>query len=53
VLRIDGRTGIQFSVLGFGCGAVGGVIVHGDPLEQERTIARAIAIDVNGFDTGI
>jgi hypothetical protein len=28
-------------VLGFGCGAVGGLMVRGDPLDQERTIARA------------
>ena len=43
-LRVFGRTGMQLSVLGFGCGAVGGLMVRGDPAEQERTIARAVAI---------
>src|SRR5947207_4258584 len=41
------------SVLGFGCGAVGGVMVRGDPADQERTIARAIAAGVNYFDTAV
>jgi len=39
-LRIFGRTGMQLSVLGFGCGAVGGFMVRGDPAEQERVVAR-------------
>ena len=42
-LRVFGRTGMQLSVLGFGCGAVGGLMVRGDPADQERTVARAIA----------
>src|SRR6201987_1782323 len=44
---------MQLSVLGFGCGAVGGLMVRGDPLDQERTIARAIAAGVNYFDTAV
>jgi len=52
-LRVFGRTGLQLSVLGFGCGAVGGFMVHGDPAEQERTVARAIAAGVNYFDTAV
>ena len=52
-LRVFGRTGMQFSVLGFGCGAVGGFMVRGDPGDQERTIARAIAAGVNYFDTAV
>ncbi len=52
-MRIFGRTGMQLSVLGFGCGAVGGLMVRGDPLDQERTIARAIAAGVNYFDTAV
>jgi aryl-alcohol dehydrogenase-like predicted oxidoreductase len=51
--RIFGRTGMQLSVLGFGCGAVGGLMVRGDPRDQERTIARAIATGVNYFDTAV
>src|SRR5256885_4878766 len=52
-LRVFGRTGMQLSVLGFGCGAVGGLIVRGDQADQERTIARAIAAGVNYFDTAV
>src|SRR5882762_2955190 len=52
-LRLFGRTGMQLSVLGFGCGAVGGLMVRGDPADQERTIARAIAAGVNYFDTAV
>jgi aryl-alcohol dehydrogenase-like predicted oxidoreductase len=44
---------MQLSVLGFGCGAVGGFMVRGDPADQERTIARAIAAGVNYFDTAV
>jgi aryl-alcohol dehydrogenase-like predicted oxidoreductase len=52
-MRVFGRTGMRLSVLGFGCGAVGGLMVRGDPLDQERTIARAIAAGVNYFDTAV
>lgn len=52
-LRTFGRTGMQVSVLGFGCGAVGGLMVRGDPADQERTIARALATGVNYFDTAV
>ena len=52
-LRTFGRTGMQLSVLGFGCGAVGGIMVRGDPADQERTVARALAAGVNYFDTAV
>src|ERR1700749_2829262 len=52
-MRVFGRTGMQLSVLGFGCGAVGGLMVRGDPLDQERTIARAIDAGVNYFDAAV
>ncbi len=52
-MRTFGRTGLQLSVLGFGCGAVGGFMVRGDPADQERTVARAIAAGVNYFDTAV
>jgi aryl-alcohol dehydrogenase-like predicted oxidoreductase len=51
--RIFGRTGLKLSGLGFGCGAVGGLMVRGDPADQERTVARAIAAGVNYFDTAV
>jgi aryl-alcohol dehydrogenase-like predicted oxidoreductase len=52
-LRVFGRTGMPLSVLGFGCGAVGGVMVRGDPADQERLVARAIDVGVNYFDTAV
>jgi hypothetical protein len=33
---------MQLSVLGFGCGAVGGLMVRGDALDQERTAAMPL-----------
>jgi aryl-alcohol dehydrogenase-like predicted oxidoreductase len=52
-MRLFGRTGLQLSVLGFGCGAVGGLMVRGDPRDQERTISRALSAGVNYFDTAV
>jgi aryl-alcohol dehydrogenase-like predicted oxidoreductase len=51
--RVFGRTGMKLSVLGFGCGAVGGLMVRGDPSDQERTVARALGAGVNYFDTAV
>src|ERR1700694_1165749 len=52
-LRDFGRTGMQLSVLGSVCGAVGAFMVRGDPAEQERVVARALAVGVNYFDTAV
>jgi len=52
-LRTFGRSGMQLSVLGFGCGAVGGLMVRGDHADQERTVARALDAGVNYFDTAV
>jgi L-galactose dehydrogenase/L-glyceraldehyde 3-phosphate reductase len=52
-MRVYGRTGMRLSMLGFGCGAVGGLMVRGDPRDQERAIARALAVGVNYFDTAV
>jgi aryl-alcohol dehydrogenase-like predicted oxidoreductase len=49
--RTLGRTGLEVSVLGFGCGAVGGLMVRGNPGDQERAVARAIDLGINYFDT--
>ena len=46
-----GRTGIEVSVLGFGCGAVGGLMVNGSAADQERAVARALELGINYFDT--
>ena len=49
--RALGRTGIDVSALGFGCGDVGGLIVRGTPAERTRAVARAVELGVNYFDT--
>jgi len=49
--RTLGRTGLEVSVLGFGCGAVGGLMVRGNPSDQERAVARALELGINYFDT--
>lgn len=51
--REFGRTGLKLSILGFGCGAVGGLMVRGDPADQERTVARALEAGINYFDTAV
>ena len=52
-MRAFGKTGLQLSVLGFGCGAVGGLMVRGEAADQERTVTRALAAGVNYFDTAV
>jgi aryl-alcohol dehydrogenase-like predicted oxidoreductase len=50
-MRTLGRTGLKTSVLGFGCGAVGGLMTKGDPADQERAVVRALEAGINYFDT--
>jgi aryl-alcohol dehydrogenase-like predicted oxidoreductase len=52
-MRTFGRSGMQVSILGFGCGAVGGLMVRGAPADQERAVARALEVGVNYFDTAV
>jgi aryl-alcohol dehydrogenase-like predicted oxidoreductase len=52
-MRNFGRTGMRVSILGFGCGAVGGLMVRGAPANQERAIGRALDAGVNYFDTAV
>src|SRR5207247_2438717 len=49
--RKFGRTGLDVSLLGFGCGAVGGLMIKGAPADQERAVARALELGINYFDT--
>jgi len=49
--RRFGRTGLDVSLLGFGCGAVGGLMVKGAAADQERAVARALELGINYFDT--
>jgi aryl-alcohol dehydrogenase-like predicted oxidoreductase len=50
-LRPLGTTGLRVSVLGFGCGNVGGLMIRGAPAERERAVARALELGINYFDT--
>jgi len=46
-----GRTGFDVSALGFGCGAVGGLLVKGQHEEIVRAVARAVELGITYFDT--
>jgi L-galactose dehydrogenase/L-glyceraldehyde 3-phosphate reductase len=52
-MRIFGRSGLRLSILGFGCGAVGGLMVRGSPADQDRAIGLALDAGVNYFDTAV
>src|SRR5438132_1916676 len=46
-----GATGITVSALGFGCGAVGGLMVRGDASEQRQAVSRGLEAGITYFDT--
>lgn len=46
-----GRTGLSVSILGYGCGAIGGLMVAGTEAEQNRAIGRAVDLGITYFDT--
>jgi aryl-alcohol dehydrogenase-like predicted oxidoreductase len=46
-----GTTGLTVSALGFGCGAVGGLMVRGDAAEQRQAVSRALDAGITYFDT--
>ena len=52
-MRVYGRTGMNISILGFGCGAVGGLMVRGAAADQDRAIGRALDAGINYFDTAV
>lgn len=51
--RTFGRTGLNLSILGFGCGAVGGLMVRGSHADQDRAIGLALDAGINYFDTAV
>jgi aryl-alcohol dehydrogenase-like predicted oxidoreductase len=51
--RIFGRSGMRLSILGFGCGGVGGLMVRGSAGDQDRAIGMALAAGINYFDTAV
>jgi L-galactose dehydrogenase/L-glyceraldehyde 3-phosphate reductase len=46
-----GRTGINVSEIGFGCGNVGGLIIRGSHKEQLEAVQHALDLGINYFDT--
>src|SRR5438128_8466511 len=46
-----GTTGLTVSALGFGCGAVGGLMVRGNAAEQRQAVSRALDAGITYFDT--
>ena len=49
--QLLGRTGLQVSRLGFGCGNVGGLIIRGTHQDRARAVTRAMEAGINYFDT--
>jgi aryl-alcohol dehydrogenase-like predicted oxidoreductase len=52
-LRVFGRSGLHLSILGFGCGAVGGLMVRGSASDQDKAIGMALDAGINYFDTAV
>src|SRR5258708_5460929 len=50
-VRRVGSHPLRVSVLGFGCGAIGGLFVRGEAGEQRAAVERALASGVTYFDT--
>ncbi len=46
-----GQSGLAVSVLGFGCGNVGGLMTRGSSSDQDRAIGIALEHGINYFDT--
>ena len=50
-MRQLGRSGLNVSLLTFGCGAVGGLMTKGEAADQDRAVAWARDHGINHFDT--
>ena len=46
-----GRTGLEVSEIGFGCGNVGGLMIRGERSDRIKAVGRAIELGINYFDT--
>jgi L-galactose dehydrogenase/L-glyceraldehyde 3-phosphate reductase len=49
--RDFGNTGMRISALGFGCGAVGGLMVRGEHRDMLRSVKLALDSGINYYDT--
>jgi L-glyceraldehyde 3-phosphate reductase len=50
--RRIGRSDVEVSEVGFGCGDTAGIMIRAEPAEQRRAVARAVELGVTYFDTG-
>lgn len=48
--RRIGRTDLELSEIGFGCGGNAGLMVRGSAAEQERAVGRALDLGITYFD---
>ena len=46
-----GRTGLNVSEVGFGCGNIGGLMIRGSHDEQIEAVGIALDLGINYFDT--
>jgi aryl-alcohol dehydrogenase-like predicted oxidoreductase len=46
-----GRTRLEVSEIGFGCGPTAGLMVHGSEEDRRIAVARALELGINYFDT--
>ena len=49
--RTLGRTGVEVSELMFGCGNVGGLMIHADYEVMREAVKRALDAGINWFYT--
>jgi L-galactose dehydrogenase/L-glyceraldehyde 3-phosphate reductase len=49
--RPFGRTGLSVSEIGFGCGPTAGLMVRGDDKARRDSVARALELGIDYFDT--
>lgn len=49
--RRFGRTGLQVSAVGFGCGRVGGLLIDGSDEARRQAVRQALDGGINWFDT--
>jgi aryl-alcohol dehydrogenase-like predicted oxidoreductase len=51
--KILGKTGLKVSEIGFGCGAIGGLMIRAPLEEKLSAVKRAIELGINYFDTAV
>jgi aryl-alcohol dehydrogenase-like predicted oxidoreductase len=49
--RTLGKTGVNISEIGFGCGNTAGLLTGGTPEDQRAAVQRALDVGINYFDT--